>query len=86
MNNFEFLKIIFNIDFLSALLGFIGTLFIFFFGLPPKVDPDGHTNLILEQENEEDKRQGKIYKKLGYLGILFITASFLLQIIKLLII
>jgi hypothetical protein len=72
-----------NIDFWSALCGLFGSVFIFFFGLPPKVDPSGHIHLILEQESEDDKKKGKKYKLLSYIGLLLLGLSFLLQIIKL---
>ena len=83
MNNFEIYNLFLNIDFWSALSGFIGAILIFFFGLPPKVDPEGHINLILEQESEEDKKKGKKYKKISYIGILLLAFCFLLQITKL---
>lgn len=73
-----------DINFLSCTLGFIGTMLIFFYGLPPKVDPDGHIHLILEQEDKLEKRKGKIYKKIGYLGIILIAISFLLQMVNVL--
>jgi len=64
MNKLEiFHRTFLNIDFWSALSGFIGTLLIFFFGLPPKIDLEGHMYLILEQENKKDKRKRKKYKK-----------------------
>lgn len=48
-----------NIDFWSALSGFIGTVMLFFFGLPPRLNPEGHINLILEQSNNEEKESIK---------------------------
>ena len=86
MNNSEIVyKLFLNIDFWSGLSGFIGALLTFFFGLPSKVDPDGHMYLILEQEDEKEKKKGRKYKKISYVGILLIAFSFLLQIVKLLI-
>jgi hypothetical protein len=84
MNNLEIYRLFLNIDFWSALCGFIGALLIFFFSLPPKVDPDGHINLILEQESKGDKKKGKKYKKISYGGILLLVISFFLQLIKIL--
>ena len=69
-----------NINFWAALIGLIGTLLIFFFGLPPKIDPEGHVYLILEQEDEEEKKKAKKYKLRGYIGILLLALSFLLQV------
>lgn len=74
-----------NINFWSALSGLIGTTLIFLFGLPPKVDPEGHTYLVLEQDNKNEKRRAKKYKWLSYLGLLLIGLSFLLQIINLIV-
>jgi len=74
-----------NIDFWSALSGFIGAFLTLLIGLPPKIDPAGHIHLILEQEDEKEKKEGRKYKKISYIGILLIAFSFLLQIVKLLI-
>lgn len=82
MDNFGICRLFLNIDFWSALSGFVGAVLIFFFGLPPKVDPEGHIHLILEQESKEDKKKGRKYKKLSYVGILLLAISFLLQLIK----
>jgi len=84
MDNLETCRLLLNIDFWSALFGFVGTVLIFFFGLPSKVDPEGHIHLILEQESEEDKRKGRKYKIISYSGILLLVISFLLQLIKIL--
>jgi hypothetical protein len=70
-----------NLNFWSAIFGLIGSVIIFFFGLPPKIDEDGHVNLILEQEDEVEKKRGKLYKNISYFGIFLITLSFLFQLI-----
>jgi len=69
-------QLLLNVDFWSALSGFVGTVLIFFFGLPPKVDPEGHLNLILEQEDEEEKKIGRQYKRISYIGISLLSISF----------
>jgi len=84
MNASEICNLFFNIDFWSALSGFIGALTIFFFGLSPKINTEGHINLILEQTDKKMAKRAKFYKKLSYCGILLLSASFLLQLIKLL--
>ena len=75
-------QLLLNVDFWSALSGFVGTMLIFFFGLPPKVDPEGHLNLILEQEDEEEKKVGRKYKRISYIGISLLSISFFLQLIR----
>ena len=72
-----------NIDFWSATSGFIGTLMLFFFGLPPKLNPGGHINLISEQTNTREEKTYKLFQKLSYLALSLIALSFLLQIIRL---
>ncbi len=67
---------------LGPLLGLIGTIIIFFFGLPPQVSKDGTIGLILEQQDKVEAKKYKLYKKLGGLGILLIGLSFFIQIIN----
>ncbi len=78
------LELMKNLDFWSAILGFIGSLLLFFFGLSPKLDTEGHQHLILEQIDEEEKKKALKYKQLGNLGMLLITISFLLQVFNIL--
>lgn len=60
MSNLEIVyRLLLNIDFWSGLSGFIGALLTFFFGLLPKIDPTGHIHLILEQEDEKEKKEGR---------------------------
>ena len=75
------LELLLNINFLSANLGFLGSLLLFFFGLPPKLDIDGYQHLILEQIDKDEKRKAKLYRVLGNIGIILITICFLLQVI-----
>jgi hypothetical protein len=71
-----------NLNFLSAFFGLIGTILIFFFGLPPKIDKDGHIHLILEQEDSREKEKAKKYTILGRIGLGLLIFSFLLQLIN----
>ena len=70
-----------NLDFLSALSGLIGAVLIFFFGLPPKIDPEGHQYLLLERDDENEKIKAEVYKKISYFGVFLLIISFLLQMI-----
>ena len=72
-----------SLDFWSAASGFVGTLLIFFFGLPPKIDPEGHIGLIAEQTDREEMRKGKTYKDWGHTGVLLLSISFVLQLLRL---
>jgi hypothetical protein len=71
-----------NPDFYSALFGFLGTVLIFFFGLPSRIDPEGAMYIILEQTNHKEKMKAKRYQATSYLGLSLISLSFLIQVIK----
>lgn len=71
-----------NLNFWSALFGLTGTLLIFLFGLPPKIDQDGHINLILEQEDKGEKNKAKKYKITSYFGLSLIAISYFLLLIN----
>jgi hypothetical protein len=47
-------------DTIGLMLNFIGSVIIIFFNLPPSVNPSGHINLILEQEDEGEKKKQTI--------------------------
>ncbi len=68
------------LNFISAILGIIGSLMIFLFGVPKKIDTEGKISLCLEQEDDEEKRRITKYKKLGNIGIWLITFSFIFQL------
>lgn len=70
-----------NFSFWSALSGLIGSVLIFYFGLPPKIDQDGHSYLLLESTDETEKSKAKIYKKISYFGAFLLVLSFMLQLI-----
>lgn len=70
-----------NLIFWSAVCGFVGSIFLYFFGLPPEVHSDGHINLVLEQIDESQIRLAAKYAWYGRLGLGLIALSFLLQIV-----
>ena len=75
-------QLVSNVNFLSAFSGFIGTVLIFFFGVSPAINKNGHVNLILEQVDQKEVKKFKFYTYLSRLGLVFIILSFLLQIIN----
>ena len=50
-------------------LVFIGCVLLYFFGLPPRVDPTGAVHLILEHADEVEVAKGESYLRRGRLGI-----------------
>jgi hypothetical protein len=76
------MKVLADLNFYSALSGLIGTVLIFFFGLPPKVDQEGNSYLLLEQGDEKELKKAKKYKFLSYLGLSLLGISFAFQLIN----
>jgi len=74
--------IIYDLNFWSALFGLLGSILIFFFGLPPKIDQDGSSYLLLEGTDFREIQKAKIYKFISYCGITLLAFSFLLQLIN----
>ncbi len=70
-------KLLLNIHFGLLFLGLFGTVMIFFFGLPPKVNFGGHVYLSA-REDEEEKRKEREYKFLSYIGLSLLGLSYLL--------
>lgn len=64
--------------------GLTGSVILWRFGLPYKdINRNGYSAIVLEQEDENKKKEWKVYNRLSHIGILLIAASFLLQIIAL---
>lgn len=81
---FTSLPCILNIKILNLIsqsLGLIGTLLIYQYGIPNKIDTAGKISMILEQEDENEKRLIIKYKKLGHAGLLMVAFSFFIQIV-----
>lgn len=61
-------------------LDILGVIGLYFFGLPPDFDRHGQSAIIWNEENEEDKRKGRIYAVFSRLALLLIIIGFTLQI------
>lgn len=70
-----------NLELWGALCGLVGTIFLFLFGLPPKIDPDGAEYFVTGNTDQNEKNKYEKYKNFSYLGLFFIALSFLIQII-----
>lgn len=73
-----------NIDIysLGLTLDLIGVVLVFFFGIPPQINPDGAVYLACEGENKKEKEKAKKYDYFSRIGLLSIFSGFLLQIIS----
>jgi hypothetical protein len=59
----------------------IGTLLLLKFGLPPNVSPDGSVAYIAEQPDTAEVKKGLAYKRWGRVGMWFLFAGFVLQLL-----
>ena len=62
-------------------LGVIGTVLIYFYGVPRQVDTGGAIHLIAEQEDEQEKLQIERFKCRGNGGLVCIGLAFFLQLV-----
>lgn len=61
-------------------LDILGALLLFRFGLPAKIDRDGHRYLIMEGEDASEKAQANLYDRIGAVAVLLLIAGFALQL------
>ena len=66
----------------SLLLDILGAITIFKFGIPEKIDKNGHQYLILEQTNEVEAKKAKYYEIYSYIGLTMLLFGFILQLIS----
>ncbi len=67
---------------LGLILDILGAVLIFIFGLPAKIDRDGHGFLIIESDNQEEKAKAKKYDCYSALGLCLLIVGFVLQLIS----
>ncbi len=61
-------------------LVFCGCILLFFFGLPPNVNPSGTGAILLEEEDPAEIAKGKRYRWLGRIGIGLVAAGSIFQV------
>jgi hypothetical protein len=57
-----------------------GCVLLYCFGLPPSVEPSGHSYLLLEKTDDKEIAKGKRYRALGHIGISLVALGSLFQI------
>lgn len=67
--------------YINIILGFMGTLILFFFGVPIDINKNGSINLVIERTDKKIKTKYKVYKFLSWIGLLFLIASFIVQLL-----
>lgn len=73
--NFHYLRIA------SDLSGLIGSLLIFFYGIPRQIDTGGEAGMVFLSKDKQELQKIKRYKFLENAGIIFIGLSFILMLI-----
>ena len=68
-----------NVNTFGLIFDMLGTILLFKFGLPKEISRSGHSRLILEQEDPEEKKKAENYDKFGKAGIFFLFIGFLFQ-------
>ena len=71
-----------TINTIGLIFDLIGVLLLFKYGLPSNVDKNGYIPLILEQEDEDEKKKWKTYNLWSKIGLGFISIGFIFQIIS----
>ncbi len=66
----------------SAICGMLGTLLIYFFGVPKQIDTGGAIYIVTPNKDENEQKKIAKYKKFGNVGLFLIGISFLLQAIS----
>jgi len=70
------------INSIGLILDIIGVVLIFFFGIPRKIDSSGYIFLAVEEEDEKEKKSGKLYNILSHLGLILVFIGFALQLLS----
>jgi len=68
-------------NFISNLIGLIGTILVFYFGIPNKIDNGGNGFLIISSGSQESKESIQFYKNTSAAGLGLIAGSFLINLI-----
>jgi hypothetical protein len=70
-----------NLNILGLLFNFIGSIIILKFGVPNEIKKYGESYLLLEQEDNQEKKKYLIYSRFQTLGIIMLILGFLIQLI-----
>ncbi len=70
------------INLVSNSFGFIGTVLIFKYGIPNKIDMGGHSAIVVSPADPNEIVQIKKFKRFSQIGLAMISFSFLIQMIS----
>lgn len=73
-------NILLILEFGSPVLGFLGTLLLFFYGIPKQIDTGGAISIVCDGVDQEEQKKIERYKFLGNLGLWLIAVGFLMNL------
>jgi hypothetical protein len=65
----------------GLLLDMIGAILLLNYGIPPKIDPEGHQHIILEQVDEAEIKRAATYRARSSWGLGLLILGFALQLV-----
>jgi len=66
----------------GLILDIIGALLLLRFGLPPRIDPEGHIHIIAEQVDEAEITLGRRYHFWSNVAVILLILGFLGQLVS----
>jgi hypothetical protein len=65
--------------------GFLSAVLLFFFGVPPPVNPTGASFIVTSTVNQADIDKAKRYKAISHFALVLLMTSFALQLVAVLV-
>jgi hypothetical protein len=65
---------------LGLIINILGSIIILRYGLPNRINPEGHTSIILQQVDQNEINKAKTYKTISSAGVILLIIGFLLQL------
>jgi hypothetical protein len=69
---------------LGATASFSGGILLWVYGIPNRINRDGHSYLILQQPDEEMKKRSRFYDRMSSLGLFLLITGFVIQLFDIL--
>jgi hypothetical protein len=70
-----------SLNSVGLLLDIAGALLLLRYGLPPKIDPQGHIHLIAEQVDQSEIALGRRYRRWSSFAVILLVVGFALQLV-----